>query len=131
MKRPLKFPVKYDKAIIGITRKRTVKEADKAFRAFYVFQIHKFQIAKWGNANEERVQQIVEENIEHLRTVGFDEGFYHNCQHDYAAMPRRAPRKKVKKEFDANEVPKVTKTPLDSQISALLGYIKLQNIQQK
>jgi hypothetical protein len=127
----MKFPLKYGKGIIGITRKRTVKKAEKAFQEFSVYQFRHFEIARHGAADEARIKEKVKEYIDHLREFGFDEAHFHLCQHDYARMPRRAPRRKVKKEFDANGVPKVTKTPLDSQVSALLGYIKLQNVQQK
>jgi hypothetical protein len=34
MKRPLKFPLKFEKGIREITRKRTTKEALKAFKDF-------------------------------------------------------------------------------------------------
>jgi hypothetical protein len=131
MKRPLKFPLKYEKGIRLITRKGTAKEAEKAFRDLYIFEIRNLQIRKWGKANEERVQEIVKENIEHLRTVGFDEVFYFRCQDDYAQMPRRAPRKKMRKSLDAFGIPKLTKKPLDTQVSATLAGIKLVKKQEK
>ena len=127
MKRPRKFPLKFEKAIIGITRKRTVKEAEKAFGDFYTFQVRQMQVARFGRSDDNRVHEIVAENIESLRTTGVDEGFYNRCRHDYAQMPRRSPRKKPKKVFDANGIPEVTKTPIDPRVSALLGYIKLRN----
>jgi hypothetical protein len=126
MKRPLKFPLKFEKGIREITRKRTTKEALKAFKDFYVFKVREGQVSKWGRVDEALAQELLRENIEGFREKGFEEEeFFETMRRDYAAMSRRAPRKKVKKEFDANRIPKVTKTPLDPRLSALFGYLKV------
>jgi hypothetical protein len=126
MKRPLKFPLKFEKGIREITRKRTTKEAVKAFEVFYLFKVREGQVVKWGRVDEALAQKLLRENMEGFREKGFEEEWWFEMARcDYAKMKRRVPRKKVKKEFDANGVPKVTKTPLDPQVSALLGYVKV------
>jgi hypothetical protein len=125
MKRPLKFPLKFDKGIRLITRKRTTREAMKQFKSFYLFEIREFQIAKWGKMNEALARKRLEENIEGFRESGFDQEWFERLCRDYEAMPRRARRKKVKIKFDANDVPKMTKTALDPPLSALFGYVKV------
>ena len=125
MKRPLKFPLKFEKGIREIARKHTTKEALKAFKIFYLSKLRELQGARWGKVNEALAQEQLRENIEKFREKGFDQEFFELLQREYIQMPRTAPRKKVKKEFDANGVPKVTKTPLDPQVSALLGYLKV------
>jgi hypothetical protein len=125
MKCPLKFPLKFEKGIREITRKRTTKEALKAFEVFYLSKIREFQVAKWGRVNEALAQELLRENIEGFREKGFDQIFFERYCYDYEKMPRRGRRKRVKKEFDANGIPKVTKRPLDKELSALFGYLKL------
>jgi hypothetical protein len=50
---------------------------------------------------------------------------------EYAKMPRRAPRKKVKMKFDANGIPKVIKTTHAAEDLALIAYIKMTEIGPK
>jgi len=132
MKRPLKFPLKYEKGIRLITRKDTTKEAEKAFEEFYLFQIRELQIAKYGKSNEALVQKVAKENVEYLRGQGaFDEAFFNQCKYHYAQMPRRAPRKRVKKEFDAKGLPKMPKTPENRALMREFIRIRQQNLDQK
>jgi hypothetical protein len=131
MTRPLKFPLKYEKGIRYVAPKGTTNEAEKPFREMLAFRIGHLQMAKRGKADEKLVQKKVEEIIDDLKENGFDQPFFEMCCHDYAAMPRRALRKKVKKEFDANQIPKVTKTPLDEKTSALFATVKYLHKQEK
>src|SRR5262245_6157698 len=134
MKRPLKFPLKYEKGIRLITRKDTTKEAEKAFTVFYLFKIRELQIAKYGRSDEALVQKLAKENVEYLRGLGqgaFDEAFFNCCKYDYAQMPRRAPRKRVKKEFDAKGLPKMPKTPENRALMREFIRIRQQNLEQK
>jgi hypothetical protein len=115
MKRPLKFPLKYEKAIRLITRKGTAKEAERPFKEMLVSQFRHFQIAKRGRADERMLQEKVEELVQHLKEKGFDQSFFEICCRDYAAMPRRAPRKKVKKNLtgrDCRKCPRRQRTGL-------------------
>ena len=125
MKRQLKFPLKFEKGIRYVTNKRTTTEARKAFEKFYLLKIRELQIAKWGVVNEQLVQKRLAENIAGFQQSGFDQESAEWLRREYVKMPRRAPRKKVKKEFDANGIPKVTKTPLEPELSALLALTKL------
>ena len=131
MKRPLKFPLKYEKAIRLITRKGTAKEAERPFKEMLVSQSRSLQIAKRRRTDERLVQERVEELVQHLRKEGFDEIFFELCCSDYAAMPRRAPRKKVKKEFDAKGLPKMPKTPQNRALMRAFIRIRQQNVDQK
>jgi hypothetical protein len=116
MKRPLKFPVSFDKGKRLITNKRTKKQADKAFKAYYAWL--------WENISESQ-RSILEKDIESARKAGWRHYYITLHRKKYVQMPRRFPRKKPKKKFDANKIPKVTKTPLDDQLSALFGYLKV------
>jgi len=133
-KRPKKFPVKYEQGIRYITGKRTTKEAEKPFRECLMYDIRRRQPYRSAKL-EERIARIFNEVIENFRVNGFtDDGLINwldrlrNC---YMQMPRHKPRKKVKKEFDANDVPKVTKKPLGPQESALLAAVKYLNKHEK
>jgi hypothetical protein len=126
MKRPLKFPLKFEKGIREITNKDTTKEALKAFTVLLLSELRGIQVAKFGRFDEALLQKQLRENIERFREKGFEEEWlFERLRREYIKLPRRAPRKRVKKEFDANGVPKVTKTPLDAQLSAFLGYLKV------
>ena len=118
----LKFPLKFERGIIKITRKRWVKEAEKAFNSYYAWL--------WENI-QEWARPVLEKDIESAHKVGWSYDSFRRHLKRYAQMPRRAPRKKVKKEFDANGLPKVTKTPLGPQESALLAAVKYLNKQEK
>jgi hypothetical protein len=131
MKRPLKFPLKFEKGIRIVTRKRTATEAMPAFKKFYAWSVRQMQKAKWGAVNESLVDERVRENIEGLRKTGFDKDFLELCRHDYSTMSRRAPRKKIKRAVDANKIPKVTKTPLDRRISPLIAWEKRRRAEEK
>jgi hypothetical protein len=131
MKRPLKFPLKYEKAIRLITRKGTAKEAERPFKGMLVSQFRYFQTAKWRRTDERLVQEKVEELVQHLKEEGFDQIFFERCCGDYAAMPRRAPRERVKKEFDAKGLPKMPKTPENRAIMREFIRIRQQNLGQK
>jgi hypothetical protein len=97
MKRPLKFPLKFEKGIREITRKRTTKEAMKAFNIFYLSQLRESQVRKYGKVNEALAQADLQETFQVLREKGFEQGFFEMARCDYEKMPRRARRKKVKK----------------------------------
>ena len=128
MKRPLKFPLKFEKGIRFITGKRTATEARKAFKDFYLFKLRHFQKARWGAVDEQLAQKRLAENIEGFQEKGFEKAVCEGLKRDYQQLPRRAPRKRVKKEVDANGIPKVTKTPLGPQLSALLKGAKVTKI---
>jgi len=125
MKRPLKSPVKFEKGIRYATRQRTTKQAEKQFDFLYLSIIREFQIANRGNVNEALAQQRLRENKEGFREKGFELEFLESLRREYDKLPRRAPRKKIKIKFDANGIPKVTKTPLDPRVSALLALAKV------
>jgi len=125
MKRPLKFPLKFERGIKEITRKRTTKEALKAFKSFVLEKLLAKQKRKFGNTNKTIAQQELHEALEVLQEEGFTQSRFESLRSEYVKMPRRAPRKKVRIKFDANGCPKVTKTPLDPQLSALFGYLKV------
>ncbi len=127
MRRPLKFPLKFEKGIRGrdgITRKRTTKEALKAFESFLLIKLRERCQRKFGRIDESWVQRELREALEMLRQEGFTRERFEFLRDEYQTG-RRAPRKRVKKEFDANGIPKVTKTPLDPKLSALFGYLKV------
>ena len=125
MKRPLRFPLKFEKGIREVTGQRTTTPAMKAFGELLSSKIRDLEKYNRGSVNEERVQEKLRETLEVLRERGFDQSYFEMMRREYLKLPRRAPRKRVKKEFDANDVPKVTKTPLDPRLSALLGYLKV------
>ncbi len=79
---------------------------------------------KFGNTNETLARQELQEAIEVLEEKGFDQNSFEFFRSEYAKLPRRAPRKKVKINFDANKLPKVTKRPLDHLESAALIYLR-------
>jgi hypothetical protein len=122
MKRPLKSPVPFEKGKRLITNKRTKKQADKAFNSYYAWL--------WENISESQ-QSVLEKEIESARKTGWSYDSIRLHRRKYVQMPRRAPRKKSKKEFDANDVPKMTKTPLDPKLSALFGYLKVTKSDRK
>jgi|SRR4029453_16529112 hypothetical protein len=131
MKRPLKFPLKFSKGIIFVTGKRTEREAMKPFKDFYFEMILQYQKAR-GVVNEALARKQLKENIEAFRENGFDDQqFLERMRADFINRPRRAPRKKIKRAVDANKIPKVTKTPLDPQISALFAWEKRRRAEEK
>jgi hypothetical protein len=131
MKRPLKFPLKFSKGIIFVTGKHTETEAMKPFKDFYLEKILEFQKAR-GIVNEGMARKQLEENIEAFRKNGFDDQqFLERMRADFISRPRHAPRKKIKRAVDANKIPKVTKRPLDPQISALLAWEKRRRAEEK
>jgi hypothetical protein len=83
MKRPLKFPLKFEKGIRFITGKRTTTEAKKAFKDFYLFKLRQFQIAKWSVVDEELAQKRLAENIESFQEKGFDKADCEGLKRDY------------------------------------------------
>jgi hypothetical protein len=129
-KRPKKFPVKYENGTIYVTQKGTAKKAEKPFRECLMYDIWKTQWSKGyrGVKLEERVARIFNEVIEDLRVNGFTDdaviNWLDHLRNCYVKMPRRAPRKKVKKEFDAKGLPKVGKTPLDEPTAEFLAALK-------
>lgn len=125
MKRPLKFPLKFEKGIREITNKDTTKEALKAFKFLLLSELHGIQLGKFGRVDEALLQQDLQRTIEGFREIGFDKEWCEGLRRKYIELPRRKPRKKAKIKFDANGCPKVTKTPLDPQLSALFGYLKV------
>jgi hypothetical protein len=134
MRRPLKFPLKYEKGIRLITRKGTAKEAEKPFREFLAHKIRETEVARGryrAAALDTIVAQFVEETIEVLQEKGFDEDYLEMCRRGYAEMPRRAPRKRPKKEFDAKGLPKMPKTPENRAIMREFIRIRQQNLDQK
>jgi len=96
-KRPKKFPVRYENGIRYITQKDTTKEAEKAFESFLPWLTRQRQIARFGRFDEELVKKWVREDIDHVKDKGFDEDKLDALHDAYPNMPRRAPRKKVKK----------------------------------
>jgi hypothetical protein len=80
---------------------------------------------KHGNTDEAIPQEELQEAIEVLREKGFDQNRFEFLRNEYAKMPRRKPRKKMKIKVDEFGCPKVTKTPLEPQLSARFAYIKL------
>jgi len=99
-----------------ITNKRSNKPADKAFNSYLV----------WLRENiSESQQSVLEKEIESARKTGWSQDQIRLHRKKYLQMPRTSPRKKPKQEFDANGIPKVTNTPLDDKLSALLGYLKV------
>lgn len=135
MKRPKKFPVKYEKGIRYVTRKDTTKEAEKAFETFCAYQIRQMLVARYGRSDEELVKKQVRENIDHLKAEGFvDDEYLHFldlCRNAYISMPRRKPRKKPKKEFDEKGVPKMANTPENLALMRELMRIRRQSLDEK
>jgi hypothetical protein len=125
MKRQLKFPLKFEKGIREITGKRTTKEALKQFKILLLSELHGIERGKFGRVDEARLQERLRETLEWFRKTGFDKGWVEKLRREYIKLPSRKPRKKAKIKFDANGIPKVTKTPLDTELSALLGYLKV------
>jgi hypothetical protein len=131
MKRPTKFPLKFEKGIIGITRKHTIKEALKAFESFLLEKKRERCRRKHGRIDESWVQRELRESLEMFRQEGFARDGFEFLRGEYAKMPRRAPRKKVKMKFDANGIPKVIKTTHAAEDLALIAYIKMTEIGPK
>jgi hypothetical protein len=118
MKRPLKFPVSFEKGKRLITNKRANTQADKAFNSYYAWL--------WENIYE-HARPVLEKEIESARKAGWSYDSIRLHRRKYVQMPRRSPRKKPKKDVDANGLPKVTNRPLEAELSALLGYLKVTN----
>jgi hypothetical protein len=115
MKRPLKFPLKFEKGIRLITRKQTATKAEKAFNSYYSWLLENIY---------EHARPELEKEIESARKAGWSDYSIRLHRRKYVQMPRRKPRKKVKKEFDAKGLPKVGKTPLDPRTAEFLGALK-------
>jgi hypothetical protein len=124
MKRTLKFPLKFEEGIRNITRKRTTKQALKAFEKFYLSKLLHFQMVRFGNTDEAIAREELRDIIEALREKGFEQDDCEWLKRGYQERPRHRPRKKVKIKFDANGIPKVTKTPLEPQLSARFAYLR-------
>jgi hypothetical protein len=103
----------------------------KPFKDFYLEKILEFQKAR-GIVNEGIARKQTEESIEAFRKNGFDnQQFLERMRADFISRPRHAPRKKIKRAVDANKILKVTKRPLDPQISALLAWEKRRRAEEK
>ena len=131
MKPSKKYPCKFEKGIRVITRKDTTKEALKPFEDLLLSDRRGFQVAKFGRFDETLAQKEARELIEYFRANGFLEHELEHLRYAYAKLPRRAPRKKVKKEFDAKGLPKMPKTPENRALMREFIRIRQQNLDQK
>ena len=131
MKRPLRFPLKFEKGIREITNKDTTKEALKPFEVLLLSELRAIQVGKFGRVDEALLREQLRENIEYFRANGFSKEWFERLRHAYTAVPRRAPRKRVKKEFDAKGLPKMPKTPENRALMREFIRVRQQNLDQK
>ena len=121
--------VPFKKGLKLITGKRSHGEALYAFRKYLDEWFSKTNHPKYRDAKTRA--KAVRELIAAYERDGFtweEIGIHYQR---YRLSPRRAARKKRKKEFDANAMPKVTKTPLDEELSAYLAWVKMRKTEEK
>ena len=121
--------VPFKKGLKQITGKKRHREALCEFRKYLDEWFSKMDHPKYQDAKIRA--QAVRELIAAYERGGFtweEIGIHYQR---YRWRPRRSPRKKVKKKFDAKGLPKLTKTPLDEELSAYLAWVKVRKTEEK